>query len=159
MPERSKRLKKPEKHILEQYTDLRAEERDLVRRIQSLTDQILSMEMSGYRVADSVACGKKGKKPIRTVKIEGFPHPDYEKKKAALKRYKHMLEDKDQELLAILGEVEEYIEGIQDARIRRILRHRYIDDMTWQQVAYCMGRKHTADGCRMSHDRFMQEGK
>lgn len=145
------------KNILEQYTDMQAEEKDIVRRIQSLNDQIINIEISGYRVSDTVSCGKRGKKPIKTVKIEGFPIPDYEKKKNELRKYKAKLEILDQELLEKLNEVEEYIENIKDSRIRRIMRYRYIDNLTWQQVARRMGMNHTADGCRMAHDRFIEE--
>ena len=47
------------KHILEQYTDMQEEHKDLLRRIRRLDDQIAKMEESGYTVADSVACGKQ----------------------------------------------------------------------------------------------------
>ena len=117
----------------------------------------MNIEISGYKVSDSVACGKKGKKPIKTVKIEGFPIKDYDKKKNILKKYKIKLELMEQELLEKLNDVEEYIENIKDSRIRRIMRYRYIDNFTWQQVARKMGINHTADGCRMAHDRFMEE--
>lgn len=150
-------MKKINKSILVQYAEMREEEKDLVRRIQNLNDQILNMEISGYCAADTVACGKKGKRPIKTIKIEGFPSLDYEKKKAALKRYKAKLEILDQELLEKLTEIEEYIESIDDSRIRRIMRYRYIDDLTWQQIAHRMGKHHTADGCRMAHDRFLEK--
>ena len=145
------------KSILEQYTDMQREEKDLIRRIQSLNDKIRNIELSGCIVSDSVACGKKGKRPIKMVKVEGFPLMDYEKKKRALKKYKAKLEAMDIELLEKLNEVEDYIESIKDSRIRRIMRYRYIDNLTWQQVARRMGMNHTADGCRMTHDRFIEE--
>lgn len=147
------------KNILEQYTDMQSEEKDIVRRIQSLNDQIINIEMSGYRVSDTVSCGKRGKKPIKTVKIEGFPISDYEKKKNELRKYKAKLEILDQELLEKLNEVEEYIENIKDSRIRRIMRYRYIDNLTWQQVARRMGRNHTEESCRKTHDRFLETKK
>mgnify|MGYP005809329277 CR=1 FL=1 len=144
-----------EKHILEQYTDMQEEHKDLLRRIQRLDDQIAKMEESGYTVADSVACGKKGKKAIRTVKVEGFPHPDYERKRALLRRYKAKLKLFEEDLLEKQIEVEEYIQSIEDSRIRRIMRYRYLDNLTWQQVAHRMGKHHTAEGCRSAHDRFL----
>lgn len=144
-----------EKHILEQYTDMQEEHKDLLRRIRRLDDQIAKMEESGYTVADSVACGKKGKKAIRTVKVEGFPHPDYERKRALLRRYKAKLKLFEEDLLEKQIEVEEYIQSIEDSRIRRIMRYRYLDNLTWQQVAHRMGKHHTAEGCRSAHDRFL----
>lgn len=148
-----------EKHILEQYTDMKAEHKDLLRRIRMLDDQIAKMEESGYTVADSVACGKKGKKAIKTVKVEGFPHPDYERKRALLRRYKAKLKLFEEDLLEKQIEVEEYIQLIEDSRIRRIMRYRYIDNLTWQQVANRMGKHFTAESCRKMHDRYLLEEK
>lgn len=144
-----------EKHILEQYTDMREEEKDLLRRIQSLNDQIRNMEMSGYMVADSVSCGRRGRKPLGSRKIQGFPLPTYEQKKERLKTYKLQLELADAKLLKLLNEVEEYVESIKDGRIRRIMRYRYIDNLSWIQVAHRMGGRHTADSCRNAHDRYL----
>lgn len=48
-----------ERHILEQYTDVQREEKDIAKRIERLEDEIQKMEMNGYMVADSVTCGKK----------------------------------------------------------------------------------------------------
>lgn len=144
-----------EKHILEQYTDMQEEHKDLLRRIRRLDDQIAKMEESGYTVTDSVACGKKGKKAIKTVKVEGFPHPDYERKRALLRRYKAKLKLFEEDLLKKQIEVEEYIQSIEDSRVRRIMRYRYLDNLTWQQVAHRMGKHHTAEGCRSAHDRFL----
>lgn len=146
-----------QKHILEQYTDVQAEERDLQRRIQSVTDQLMSMEIQGYMVADSVTCGKKGKKPLGTKRIQGFPLPEYERKKASLKTYKLQLELADSKLLELLSEVEKYIQGIEDGRIRRIIRYRYVDNCSWVQVAHRMGGRHTADSCRMACERYLLE--
>lgn len=148
-----------EKHILEQYTDLQEEERDLNRRIQQVEDQLAKMEEKGYVVSDSVTCGKKGKKPLGTKRITGFPYPEYNKKKQALKRYKLQLQLMDDKLLEMLNDVEEYINSIKDSRIRRIIRYKYVDDMTWPQVACRMGKKHTADSCRMAITNFLKEEK
>lgn len=146
-----------EKHILEQYTDLQAEEKNLVQRIQSIDSQLLNMEMKGCMVADSVTCGKRGKKSLGIKKIQGFPIPEYERKKELLKTYKLQLQLADEKLLQLLNDVEKYIESIADSRIRSIMRYKYVDNLNWTQVAHRMGKKHTADSCRMVHDRFLKE--
>ena len=66
------------------------------------------------------------------------------------------LELADEKLLQMLTQVEEYIESIEDSRIRRIMRHRYIDNLNWTQVAINMGKNHTGESCRKAHDRFLQ---
>lgn len=144
-----------DKSILEQYSDLQQEEKDIVNRIHRTEAQLAEMEQKGYVVSDSVTCGKKGKKSLGTKKITGFPHPEYERKKRILKNYKLQLKLKDNELLELLCEVEKYIESIENSRIRSIMRYRYIDDCSWVQVAHRMGGNHTADSCRNAHDRFL----
>lgn len=143
-----------EKHILEQYTDMQEEEKDLVRRIDRINTQIEKMEETGYMVADSVSCGKRGKKPLGTKKIQGFPYPEYDRKKSILKTYRLQLELMDQKLLELLQKVEEYISSIEDSRMRRIFRYRYIDGMNWVQISHRI-KSLTADGCRSAHDRYL----
>lgn len=143
------------KDVLVQYVEAQQEVKDLLRRIQSLNDKLLNMEVSGYMVSDSVTCGKKGKKPLSTTKITGFPYPEYNQKKEKLKTYKLQLELFDAKLLDLLNQVEEYIESIDNSRMRRIMRYKYIDGLNWVQVAYRMGGNHTADGCRNAHDRYL----
>lgn len=141
-----------DKTILEQYSHLKAEERDLIRRIQSLDARILNMETSMI-VSDTVTRGKKGKQSLGTVRIEGFPSRDYQKRKRTLRRYKQMLSDKDDELLDLQLQVEEYIQGIEDSYIRQLARFKYIDGMTWNQIAKNM--RITPDAARMALHRFL----
>lgn len=148
-----------EKHILEQYVDLQTEERDLLRRIQSVSDQIRNMETEGYMVADSVTCGRKGKKPLGTKKIQGFPYPDYISKRAKLRTYKMQLELADQKMLELLSEVELWIQEIPDSRIRKIIRYRFVDGCSWTKVAYRMGGCHTEESCRKACERYLLEKK
>ena len=143
-----------DKTILAQYTDMKAEQRDLLRRIQSLDARILNME-TNMIVADTVTCGKKGKKPLGTVKIEGFPSRDYQKRKKLLRKYKQMLSDKSDDLLEVQIQVEDYISDIQDAQTRLIMRCRFIDDMTWKQVAKTAHI--SEDAARMMVNRYLEK--
>lgn len=65
------------------------------------------------------------------------------------------MEETQQRLLGMLNEVEAFVDGIEDSRLRRIFRYRYVDNMSWLQVAIQMGGKHTADSCRIAHDRYL----
>lgn len=65
------------------------------------------------------------------------------------------MEEMQQRLLEMLNEVEIFVDGIEDSRLRRIFRYRYVDNMSWLQVAIQMGGKHTADSCRNAHDRYL----
>ena len=59
-------------------------------------------------------------------------------------------------LLEITNEVERFIEKIENSAIRRMISYRFLDNMTWFQVAQRMGKRYTADGCRMTINRFLE---
>lgn len=48
-----------------------------------------------------------------------------------------------------------YIKDVDDAYIRNILKYRYIECLTWRQVALWMGG--TASAVRMAHNRFFEK--
>ena len=142
-----------DKSILEQYIGIKNEERDLIRRIQSIDARLLNMETSMI-VSDTVTRGKKGKQSLGTIRIEGFPSRDYQRRKRTLRKYKQLLADKDDELLDLQVKVEEYIETIDDSYIRQIIRYKYIDGMTWNQIAKNIHT--TPDSARMALTRFLE---
>lgn len=144
------------KEILRQYTDMQQEIKDLARRIEQKETLIRKMEQRGYKVKDTVK-GTRLNGTIGSITIEGFPEPDYHRQKTLLRNSKMRMQLKQEELLELTNKVEEFINNIKDARIRRIFRYRYLDDLTWVQVAHRMGKKLTADGCRMLHDRFLEK--
>lgn len=143
-----------DKNILAQYCDLVEEVKDLRRRIEKLQDNINKLEP----VKDSVK-GTRRDGTIGSITISGYPVPAYYRYKNQLETRKTMLREKEKELLEMVNAVEEYITGIDDSRIRRILRYRYLDGMTWQQVAKNMGGGYTADSCRMAHNIFIYSEK
>lgn len=145
-----------DKEILHQYTDLQQEIKDLARRIDKKEALIRKMEQKGYKVKDAV----KGTKPngtIGSIPIEGFPEPDYHRQKTLLKNSRMRMQLKQEELLELTNEIEGFVNGIKDARTRRIFRYRYLDGLTWVQVAHRMGKNATDEGCRKMHDRFLEK--
>lgn len=151
-----------DKQVLIEYADLKGEIKDIRRRKDACARSLEKLEES--TVIDTVACGKKGKKPIRTVKVEGKPVKSITSKKASLKRYMQQLEVHEEKLLELQTQVEEYIERIEKSEIRMIFRLYYIDDLSWQQVAFHMNRiypkkrrSYTDDSCRMKHNRFLEK--
>lgn len=143
-----------DKHILEQYVSMRAEQQDLIRRIQSLDAKLLNMEMNSI-VSDIVTRGKKGKQSLGTVRIEGFPSRDYQKRKWTLRRYKQMLAKYDDKLLKKQIQVEEYIQSIEDSYVRQAMRYRYIDGMSWIRIGKQMHT--TEDAIRKTVSRYLED--
>ena len=61
-------------------------------------------------------------------------------------------------------EIERYIGKIDSMEIRNILTLRYVERLTWLQVAHRMNEKYgkksgkyTSDSCRHKHDRFFEK--
>lgn len=143
-----------DKDILIQYNDMVEEVKDLRRRIRKLQDDIDKLEP----VKDSVK-GTRRDGTIGSITISGYPVPVYYRYKNQLEKREAALRKKEAELLELVNTVEEYITGINDSKMRRILRYRYIDNMSWTKIAFRMGKKYTADGCRMLHNRFFEESR
>lgn len=141
------------KEILIQYSDLQQEIIELQDRKKDLEKQFKSF-LDGGTVTDMVTGGSGG---IQHFKIEGFPVVAYEKARNALQRNIQRIEDKYTELLELQNDVEEYIESITDSRMRRIIRMRFIDKLTWNQVADNIGGGNTEDSVRMAFNRFIEE--
>lgn len=146
-----------DKTILEQYADLIAEREDLQKRIKWTELKIL--ELCDETVADSVTLGKHGKKPLGRKVIRGNPTPEIKKKRTALHRYKAQLKAAEIRIADMIVEAQQYIDEIEDSRIRRIMRYRYVDQLTWLQVAHRMGKHHTAESCRNAAERYLGKRK
>lgn len=149
-----------DKSVLIEYADMKEEIKDLRKRIDA--DKRELEKLNSTVVVDSVTCGKKGKKPIRTVKIQGKPRMAIIRKKELLKKRVSKLESLEIELLELTNQVEEYIENIPKSELRMIFRMYYIDDLTWYQVAFKMNQafpkrriKYTEDNCKQRHKRFL----
>lgn len=151
-----------DKNILIEYADAKEEIKDLRRRIEQNKKEL--SRLNGQIVMDSVSCGKKGKKPLGTVKITGRPVTAISRKESLLDKRIRRLEELEEELLELTIQVDEYIEAIEKSELRIIFRLYYIDDLTWYQVALRMNQnfpkrkvKYTEDNCRMRHNRFLEK--
>lgn len=150
-----------DKNILVEYADMKEEIKDLRRRIAENERTIGRLKKT--IVSDSVSCGKKGKKPIRTVKIKGFPKVEIERRVALLEKRKAKLEMLETDLIEKQIQAEEYIQTIQKSELRIMFRLYYIDSLTWYQVAMRMNQmfpkrrvKYTEDNCWRRHKRFLE---
>lgn len=141
------------KSILKQYIDLQEEIKETEERIEKTEKQIKKIE-SGGTVIDSVTGGDGG---IQRYKIEGFPCAEYGKLKERLYMRKATLQSLENELIDKIGEVESFIASIEDSRMRRIISFRFIDGMSWRNVAMNIGGSNNEDSVRMAFNRFMEE--
>ena len=139
------------KEILRQYADLQKECKEVRGKIEKLERQIEKIERDG-NVIDKVRGGD-----LQSFKIEGFPYPEYSRKKTLLYARKATLSELEMELLETLNEVETFIASVKDSHMRRIISLRIVDGLSWNKVADHIGGGNTEDSIRMSFNRFMEK--
>lgn len=140
------------KQILIQYADLQQEVKEIRAKITKLEEQIGKIEQEGA-VKDKVTGGEGG---LQHFQIEGFPYPEYSRKKTLLYARKATLSELEMELLETLNNVEEFISGINDSHIRRIVNLRVVEGLSWQKVADRIGGN-TEGSVKMAFQRFMEQ--
>ena len=141
------------KEVLVQYIDLREEQKEVTERISKLEKQIDKIESEGA-VIDKVSGGTGGMQHFR---IEGFPYPEYSRKKTLLYNRKAILSELEMEITERLNEVEQFIKSVQDSHLRRIITYRVVEGLSWNEVAYKIGGGNTEDSVRKAFERFMSK--
>lgn len=149
-----------DKEVLIQYCEMKEEIKDIRKRIKEL-DRFLE---NPPQVSDTVSCGKRGKKSLGTVKITGIPERVYLKKQRLREQYKKLLEQKEEELLKLTCQAEEYIQSIPRSELRIMFRLYYIDGLPWIKIAEMMNNMfpkkriaYTEDSCRMKNNRYFEK--
>lgn len=146
-----------DKSVLEQYTDLKKEIEDEERRIRKL-----ETELENLCVVRDTVTGSRPDLTIGPISVKGYPFPEERRKKMSLAMRKKRREEKKAELEEMVVKVEEYIDSVPDSEIRQMLTLKYIDDLTWQQVANKMEnrypkRNYSKDSCRIMVNRALEK--
>lgn len=155
------------KDILVQYPDLVKEVQETKDKITKLEHQIANIEKQlvaineGGHVKDKVKGGLGG---IQNFNIEGFPEREYnyKRKQLQVKRIilngrKLALDEQETKLLQMVSDIEQFLNGIEDSFIRRIINLRVIEQLSWNKVADKMGGYNTEDSVRMTFERFLKK--
>lgn len=152
------------KDILIQYCELREEIKDLRERIDKDELRLQKIEEEGV-VSDTVT-GTRADGTIGSIKITGFPIPEYSTVKAMLKKRIAKLQIMEDELHEAVNAVDDFINAIPKSDLRQMFRFYYIDDMTWRRVATNMNKRfpnrrisYTEENCRKRHDRFLEKNE
>ncbi len=144
-----------DKSILTQYTDLQEEIKDIRRRAEGVRRQLERLETEGT-VLDAVK-GTRQDGTFGSIRIEGFPYAEYDRRRRSLYDYLLKLEEAEGKLLELTNKAEEYINSIEDSRMRRIVQYRILDGLSWYEVADRMGGKATSDSCKKYFERFLKK--
>lgn len=145
-----------DKTILIQYADMQQEVRDLRQRIMALEKKLDKLEV----VSDTVK-GTRSDGTYGSIKITGYPLPEYEKTVTDIVKAKLKMESKELELLELMADAEEFIQSIPSSELRIMFRLYYIDGYSWVKVANAMNSmfpnrkiKYTDENCRKRNERF-----
>lgn len=158
-----------DRNILIEYSNALARVKLLREQLQKKEDHLDRLRERGYVVADTVTKGKRGKKPLGTAVIIGYPVPESQRAARAYEKSYAILMDEEQELLELIGQVEEYIAEIDKVEIRNIMTLYYVEGLNWVQVAHRMNdlykdqiyrgrmRCYTDSSCRCKHDYYLEK--
>lgn len=144
-----KRDHKMHKGLLRQYISIKNEIQEIEQRIVKDNKLMESLEEVRFKVK-----GGHGNK--KRFDIAGHD-PEYGNIKTRCLANRLKREKRIAELDDIRADIEDYVQSIDDSETRRILYFRYIDGMTWGEVAENMGDGWTGDACRIKHQRFLDK--
>lgn len=140
------------KKMLEGYIHSQKEIEELKKRISRVEEQMIKIENQGT-VIDTVTGGIGG---IQHFKIEGVQSEKLSKLRIALMGYQENLLKREIKAMQIVNDIELFISEIDDALMRRIIDLRFIERLSWQEVADRIGGN-TEDSVRMQFERFIQK--
>ncbi len=141
------------KTVLEQYIELKNEINEINARIQKLQNKLERINEEG-NVKDVVKGGGGG---WQNYHIEGFPVAEEDEVKYLIKKNLRILEERKAKVAELIVNVESYINTIEDSRMRRMITHRYINNLPWWKVAEKMGKGYTENSCKKQMERFLKE--
>ena len=136
---------------------------------QILQDYIDACALIRETEADIRALRKKRKTIIQT-NVKGsnpeFPYQEQHFKiqgmaftyrdDSRLRKEEELLDQRKARAEKIKTQVEQWMLPV-PARMQRIIRFKYFQGMSWEEVAAQMGRKATADSVKMEFRRFMEQ--
>ena len=142
------------KNILIQYSDLQKEIKYLSRKIDSLKNEQVKFEARKKR--DMVRASSKQFPFIEhNVHIEGIADINEIKLNSILNEEIRKLESRYESLVKVTNDVLDFIDSVDDSRMRLIISYRIIEGYSWNEVADAIGGGNTEDSVRMAFNRFM----
>lgn len=138
-----------DKRILEQYMDaeevIKETERDiehLRKRRKTIVSGSVKGSMHDFPYAET------------HFKLEGTSFT-YEEDRS-LREEERLLEERKDNAKQIKLQVQQWMNSL-STRMQRIIRYKFFEGMSWEQVADQMGRKATGESIRKEFNRFLEE--
>ena len=96
---------------------------------------------------------------LHSIPLEGpsaHDKAEFERVQRALGEARSRRVAKRREYVDEYGRLDDYLLTVRDPRMRQILSGRYVEGLTYLQIAQRLGRCNTADGVRMALARFLE---
>lgn len=133
------------KELLKQYNDLQEEIKDLKKRIDKLSD---------FKIERDKVTGSDSEFPYikRSFTIEGYNIQDIDR----LNELKEVLIERKIKCEELKLQIEKFISNIPDSRTRRVFQYRYIDGLSWLQIARRIGKYDESYPRKMIHNKYLE---
>ena len=137
-----------DKGILEQYIDA-------CELVKETEEQIRRLKNNRKTVVVDTVKGSMHDFPYapKSFKVTGIAH-DVVADPGQLDREELSLEERLQNAKRLKCDVEAWLNTV-PARMQRIVRYKFFEEMTWEQVARRLGRKATGEGVRKEFENFI----
>lgn len=137
------------KELLEQADSLIEEIKDIERRLKNIEKREKTI------LGDSVTGSEKEYPYIkRNFRVNGISNELFNSN--AKRQYKKMLKNKKYKYVKIIKQIEYELNYIDNSEIRRIIRYRYYDNLSWIQIQIKM-KYNNEDTARKKLKRFFQK--
>ena len=137
------------KQILEQYIDA-------CELIKDIKEEIGKLRKRRRQIQKDSVKGSAQEFPytLQTYHLEGLGYATV-KDPDELDRMEELLAERIRNAEKIKRQVEAWLNTV-SPRMKRIIRYRVFDDMTWEQVAMRMGRRATGESVKKEFQRFLE---
>lgn len=140
-----------DKELLSQINSTRKEIEELREKIDKINNKPAKI------VIDSVK-GSSASYPYisHNCVIEGLDNKKIIANKKSRNKYKKQIKNKEFKLMKLITNLEYELNNIEDSEIRRIIRHKYEEDLNWIQIMFKM-EYDSESKAKMKLKRFLEK--
>mgnify|MGYP003571262123 CR=1 FL=1 len=127
-----------------------------IRELSQLYYLNREIEMDKRRLAELETKMQPGAQALTGMPGGGVPSDRTGRYAAEIADLRSIIESKHMQCLYERNRLERFIADIDDAQLRQIFTYRFVNGLSWVQVAFCVGGDCTADGARMACNRYIE---
>lgn len=140
-----------QQNVVSQYESLIKEIKEIQQDIEE--KQKLKKQLESSVKRDVVKGGAGGE---RLYKISNYDKADIEETEYLINKNIRLLKEREKKAAEMIVEIEQFINTLDDSRMRRMISLKYIHGKTWYQVAQAMGKMYSPDSCKKQVQRFFK---